>query len=451
MEALTASPTVEMSVPWGPQTELARHHFAVSTEKMPEGILRALAMLKRVCAEVNAASGALDDTVSQAIQHACNEVLSGKHADAFPLSIWQSGSGTQTNMNMNEVLARLASLQLAGRPVHPNDDVNRSQSTNDIFPSALHVAAAMAVTHDLLPALSKLRAAIQAIAARGRGIEKVGRTHLQDAVTMTVEQEWLAFDAQVGQAARSIELAKEPVLALPVGGTAVGTGINAPDGFGRRVCQGMSHLLGLPFVEAENKFAAIAAHDALVGLHGSLRQLAVALMKLANDVRWLGSGPRCGLGELLLPANEPGSSIMPGKVNPTQCEMLAMVCVQIMANDACMGWCGASGNLQLNTFKPLMAQTLLQSLRLLADGVTIFARFGLQDLQISEERLAWYRRRSLMGITALTPEIGYDRAARITRKAFDDDTSLADAAEALGEDASLVKRLQGDIGGTIGG
>ena len=434
---------------WGPQTELARHHFAVSTERMPEGLLRALALLKRVCAQVNAESGALDHAVSVAIQQACNEVLSGQHDDAFPLAVWQSGSGTQTNMNMNEVLARLASAHLPRnhtpwRQVHPNDDVNRSQSTNDIFPSALQVSAAMAVTHDLLPALRKLRSAIQAVAEKGRGIEKVGRTHLQDAVMMTVEQEWMAFDAQIEQATQSIERAREPVLALPVGGTAVGTGINAPDGFGQRVCQSMSHLLGLPFVEAENKFAAIAAHDSLVGLHGALKQLAVALMKLANDTRWLGSGPRCGLGELILPANEPGSSIMLGKVNPTQCEMLSMVCVQVMANDVGMGWCGASGNLQLNTFKPLMAHTLLQSLRLLAGSVTSFARFGLQDLRISEERLAWYRGRSLMGITALTPEIGYDRAARIARKACDDDLSLADAARTLGEDAALVQRLQGD-------
>lgn len=443
-----ASPPPPGAAPWGPQTELARHHFAVSIEKMPEGLLRALTLLKRVCAQVNAESGALDHAVAVAIQQACNEVLSGQHDHAFPLMIWQSGSGTQTNMNMNEVLARLASLHLPhnqppGRRVHPNDDVNRSQSTNDIFPSALQVAAAMAVTHDLLPALSKLRLAIQGIAEQGRGIEKVGRTHLQDAVTMPVEQEWLAFDAQLEHAARAIERAREPVLALPVGGTAVGSGVNAPPGFGRRVCQSMSHLLGLPFVEAENKFAAIAAHDALVGLHGALKQLAVALMKLANDIRWLGSGPRCGLGELILPANEPGSSIMPGKVNPTQCEMLAMVCVQVMANDVSMTWCGASGNLQLNTFKPLMAHTLLQSLRLLVDATQSFARFGLQGVRINEERLAWYRHRSLMGITALTPEIGYDRAARIARKASEEDLSLADAAVALGEDAALVQRLRG--------
>ncbi len=441
----------EKSMAWGPQTELARHHFAVSNEKMPEGVLRALAILKRVCAQVNAESGAIDQAVSEAIQHACNEVLSGQHDHAFPLVIWQSGSGTQTNMNMNEVLARLASRHLPHsntpwRQVHPNDEVNRSQSTNDIFPSALQVAAAMAVTHDLLPALSRLRTAIHAIATKGRGIEKVGRTHLQDAVMMTVEQEWMAFDAQIEQAAISIERAREPVLALPVGGTAVGTGLNAPEGFGRKVCLNLSQLLGLPFVEAENKFAAIAAHDALVGLHGALKQLAVALMKLANDTRWLGSGPRCGLGELTLPANEPGSSIMPGKVNPTQCEMLVMVCVQVMANDVSMSWCGASGNFQLNTFKPLMAHTLLQSLRLLVDAVGSFTKHGLQGMQIHEQKLAWYRSRSLMGITALTPEIGYDRAAKISRKAYEEDLSLADAAAKLGEEPELVQRLQREIG-----
>jgi fumarate hydratase class II len=433
---------------WGPQTHSAMRHFAISTERMPESFLRALAIVKKVCAQANADLGVLPAEKAQAIQHACNEVLAGRHDDDFPLRIWQSGSGTQTHMNMNEVLANVASRHAATHNgqaprIHPNDDVNRSQSTNDIFPTALQVAAALAITHELLPALRRLRTDIQAVALRGAHIEKVGRTHLQDAVNMTVGQEWSAFDAQVAQAAQAVEHAREAVLDLPVGGTAVGTGLNAPAAFGAHVCQGLSAWLALPFREAPNKFAAIAAHDALVALHGALRQVATVLMKLANDVRWLASGPRCGLGELLLPANEPGSSIMPGKVNPTQCESLMMVCMQVLGNDVVMGFCGASGNLQLNTFLPLMAHTLMQSFRLLVDGCMSFSEHGLKGLAFNETQLRWYQGRSLMGITAHTPDIGYDRAARIATRAHQDDSSLAEAARALGEPPELVARLQG--------
>jgi fumarate hydratase class II len=429
---------------WGAQTQRALHHFAVSTECLPAEFLHALALVKQVCAQVNGELGVLAPTLAQAISDAADEVMQGHHPEQFPLRIWQSGSGTQTNMNMNEVLARLASHRLGEQAqdaphVHPNDHVNRSQSSNDIIPTALQVSCVTAVQR-LLPALVRLRAEIVAKARLYADLIKVGRTHLQDAVPMTVEQEWMAFEAQLALCSDAIERALLPVLALPVGGTAVGTGLNAPPTFGHLVCARLAAQVGWPFREADNKFAWIAAHDALVGLHGSLRQLAVVLMKLANDLRWLGSGPRCGLGELTLPANEPGSSIMPGKVNPSQCEMMMMVCTQVMGNDVTAGLCGAQGNLQLNTFKPLLAHTLLQSLRLLTDACMSFEAHCLQGARVDAQRTHGYVERSLMTVTALVPHVGYDHAARIAQLAYREGLTLSEAARAMGVDPEDVAR-----------
>jgi len=421
---------------WGAQTQRALQHFAISAECLPPEFLQALAKVKQACAQVNADLGVLDADVALAIIEAANEVVAGGHLAEFPLRVWQSGSGTQTNMNMNEVLAHLAGQRLTRPggmpvPVHPNDHVNRSQSSNDIIPTALHVSCVQAVQR-LLSALVRLRATIMAKARLYAEVIKVGRTHLQDAVPMTVEHEWTAFEAQLAMCSDAIERSLLPVLALPVGGTAVGTGLNAPPEFGERVCAVLTREVGWPFREADNKFAGIAGHDALVGLHGALRQLAVVLMKLANDLRWLGSGPRCGLGELELPANEPGSSIMPGKVNPSQCEMMMMVCTQVLANDVAVGLGGAQGNLQLNTFKPLIAHNLLQSLRLLTDASFSFEAHCVQGIRVNEAQLADNVARSLMTVTALVPQVGYDHAARIAQLAHREGLSLAEAAIRMG-------------------
>jgi fumarate hydratase class II len=431
----------EIEVPaerlWGAQTQRALGHFRISREKMPAELISALAEVKRAAALVNAGLGVLDSAKARAIVAAADEVIAGAHAQEFPLPVWQSGSGTQTNMNMNEVLANRASELLGGargerRLVHPNDDVNRSQSSNDVIPTAMHLAAAHGLRFALLPALQGLRQALAAKAASFAEIVKIGRTHLQDATPLTLGQEFSGYVAQVESAAAWVEGTLPGLHQLAAGGTAVGTGLNAPREFGTRLAAELAARGGLPFVAAANKFAAIAAHDALVCAHGALKTVAVALMKVANDLRLLGSGPRCGLGELRLPANEPGSSIMPGKVNPTQCEALTMVCCQVLGNDVAVNIGGASGQLELNLYKPLLIHNVLQSVRLLADGAASFTRHCVEGIEADRARIDELMRRSLMLVTALAPRIGYDRAAQIARKAHAGGTTLREAAIALG-------------------
>jgi fumarate hydratase, class II len=422
---------------WGAQTQRSLEHFNISTERMPQPLLMALARVKRACAQVNAELGLLDATTAAAIAQAAGEVLAGEHPDAFPLSVWQTGSGTQTNMNMNEVLANRASELLGGprgqgRRVHPNDHVNLGQSTNDIFPTAMHVAAAATVTYDLQPVLRALRATLDAKASSFAGIVKIGRTHLQDATPLTLGQEMSGWVAQLDHADRAIAACMGSLVELAVGGTAVGTGLNTHSEFGERVAARLAAETGLALKCAANRFAALASHDPLVNAHGALKTLAVALMKIANDVRWLASGPRCGLGELRLPENEPGSSIMPGKVNPTQCEAMTMVCCQVIGNDVALGVGGASGNFELNVFKPLIAYDFLQSVRLLTDAMASFDVHCARGIEADRARIAELLARSLMLVTALSPHIGYDRAAQIAKYAHANAMSLREAALALG-------------------
>lgn len=422
---------------WGAQTQRSLHHFAISTERMPVEMIHALALVKRACAGSNRDLGLLDAKKADAIIVAADEVLAGRHADAFPLSVWQTGSGTQTNMNMNEVLANRASELLGGergqkRLVHPNDEVNRGQSSNDIFPTAMHVAAAIVVHGRLLPAVRQLRAAITAKSVAFAAVIKIGRTHLQDATPLTLGQELSGWAAQLELAEQAIESALPNLCALAVGGTAVGTGLNTHPEFGARVAAELLHQTGLPFRRADNKFAALAGHEALASAHGALRTLAVALTKIANDIRWLASGPRSGLGEISIPENEPGSSIMPGKVNPTQCEAVTMLCAQVMGNDVALGIGAASGNFELNVYKPLIIHNFLQSVRLLADGMNSLNEHCVQGIQANEQRIDELVERSLMLVTALNPHIGYDKAAEIAKKAHLEGSTLKEAALALG-------------------
>jgi fumarate hydratase class II len=421
---------------WGAQTQRSLDHFRISTERMPWPLLLALARLKRIGANVNAELGLLDAGVAHAIALAANEVLSGLHDGQFPLSVWQTGSGTQTNMNMNEVLANRASEILGGargnaRLVHPNDHVNLGQSSNDIFPTAMHLAAASGVTGALLPALHALRATLHDKSQACADIVKIGRTHLQDATPLTLGQEMSGWVAQLDIAEQAIVANLDALYALAVGGTAVGTGLNTHPQFGARVAAKLADETGLPFRVATNRYAALAGHEPLVAAHGALKTLATALMKIANDVRWLASGPRSGLGELRIPENEPGSSIMPGKVNPPQSEALTMVCCQVMGNDVALGIGAASGNFELNVFKPLIAHNFLQSLRLLADAMASFDEHCGRGIEPNRERIAELLANSLMLVTALNPHIGYDAAARIARHAHTNGTSLRDAALAL--------------------
>ncbi len=422
---------------WGAQTQRSLEHFRISTEKMPEALLRALLVIKRCAARVNAELGVLPPETAEAIVTAADEGLGSAFAQEFPLAVWQTGSGTQTNMNVNEVLANRASELLGGsrgeaRRVHANDDVNRGQSSNDVFPTAMHVAAAEAVMRDLLPALDLLRATLDEKARRFTDIVKIGRTHLQDATPLTLGQEFSAYVAQLTQARAAIVAATQPVFELALGGTAVGTGVNTHPEFAVRAAAEIGAFTGLPFISAPNKFAALAAHDPLLFLHGALKSLAAALMKIANDVRWLASGPRCGLGELTIPENEPGSSIMPGKVNPTQCEALTMIAAQVFGNDVAINIGGASGNFELNVYKPLIAYNLLQSLRLLGDGIRSFDEHCARGIEARRERIAELLEQSLMLVTALAPHIGYDRAAEIAKKAHHDGLTLRAVALALG-------------------
>lgn len=422
---------------WGAQTQRSLKHFHISTEHMPQELILALAAVKRACALVNRGLGLLPSDKAAAIVTAAEEILAGHHAEEFPLSVWQTGSGTQTNMNLNEVLANRASELLGGgrgdaRKVHPNDDVNLGQSSNDIFPTAMHMAASLGIQQKLLPALGMLRATLENKSLAFADIVKIGRTHLQDAVPLTLGQEFSGYVAQLDQAERIIVAALPPLQELAVGGTAVGTGLNTHAEFGDRVAAELAHASGLPFRSSANKFAALAAHDGLVAAHGALKTLAAALMKIANDIRWLASGPRSGLGEISIPENEPGSSIMPGKANPTQCEALAMLCCQVFGNDVAITIGGASGNFELNVFKPLIAHNFLQSVRLLADGMTSFEKHCARGIEAHRERIAELTERSLMLATALTPHIGYDKAAEIARLAHRDGGTLRQAALALG-------------------
>ena len=422
---------------WGAQTERSLHHFKISSEKMPPELTRALAHVKRAAARVNLALGVLSKEKAEAIGQAATEVIEGRHSDEFPLSVWQTGSGTQSNMNMNEVLANRASELLGGergegRSVHPNDDVNKSQSSNDVFPTAMHVAAVESIERKLLPAVAELRDTLAAKAEAFAEIVKVGRTHLQDATPLTLGQEFSGYVAQLDHGLRHLRDALPHLRELALGGTAVGTGLNAPLEFGEAVAAELSSLTGLSFVTAPNKFEALASHDALVHAHGALKTLAATLMKIANDVRWLASGPRCGLGEITIPENEPGSSIMPGKVNPTQCEALTMLCCQVLGNDVAVNVGGAMGNFELNVFKPLIANAFLQSARLLADGCDSFREHCAVGIEPDRERLAELVEKTLMLVTALNPHIGYDSAAKIAKTAHKTGKSLKATAVELG-------------------
>lgn len=431
----------EIAVPaarlWGAQTQRALENFRISGERMPRALILALARVKHAAALANGALGLLDDAKVHAITTAAAEVLAGEHADEFPLPVWQTGSGTQTNMNMNEVLANRASELLGAgrgdqRTVHPNDDVNRCQSSNDVFPAAMHVSAALAVHEHVLPALRALNATLDAKAEAFAAIVKIGRTHLQDATPLTLGQEFSGYAHQLAQDIARIEAVLPDLLELPLGGTAVGTGVNAHAAFGALAVDHIAHATGLPFRLADNRFAAQAAHDALVWAHGALKTTAASLIKIANDIRWLASGPRSGLGELRLPANEPGSSIMPGKVNPTQAEALVMACYQVLGNDVAVNLGGAHGNFELNACKPLVIRNVLHSARLLADACSSFESHCARGIEADTARIGELVDRSLMLVTALAPHIGYDRAAEIAHRALHDGSSLREAALALG-------------------
>ncbi len=421
---------------WGAQTQRSLLNFRIGGERMPVPLVRALGVVKLAAARVNVRLGALEPRLGEAIAKAAEEVVEGKLDAEFPLVVWQTGSGTQTNMNANEVIAGRANELLgAGRggksPVHPNDHVNRGQSSNDTFPTAMHVAAAQEVHHLLLPALNHLHGALAGKAKAFADIVKIGRTHLQDATPLTLGQEFSGYAHQVAMGIERVRAALPRVLELAQGGTAVGTGLNAKKGFAEAVAAEIARITGLPFVTAPNKFEALAAHDALVELSGALNTVAVSLMKIANDIRLLGSGPRSGLGELRLPENEPGSSIMPGKVNPTQCEALTMVCCQVMGNHVAVTIGGANGHLELNVFKPVIAHNVLQSIRLLADAARSFTDNCVAGIEANRERIRELVERSLMLVTALAPKIGYDAAAKVAKKAHAEGITLKEAALAL--------------------
>jgi fumarate hydratase, class II len=422
---------------WGAQTQRSLEHFRISGERMPAELIEALAWVKRACAAVNLSLGELTAEKARAISQAADEVLAGKWPGEFPLVVWQTGSGTQSNMNMNEVLANRASEILGGtrgegRRVHPNDDVNRGQSSNDVFPTAMHVAGVVAIRRRLLPSLATLRATLAAKSAQFADIVKIGRTHLQDATPLTLGQEFSGYVAQLDHARGHLESAMPHLSELALGGTAVGTGLNAHPRFAELTAAEISRLTACAFVTAPNKFEALATHDAMVYAHGNLKGLAAALMKIANDVRLLASGPRSGIGEITIPENEPGSSIMPGKVNPTQCEALTMCACQVMGNDVAVNFGGAQGHLELNVFKPVIAFDFLMSVRLLGDAMKSFEEHCARGIEPNRERIDALVRGSLMLVTALAPHIGYDKSAAIAKKAHKEGTLLRDAALASG-------------------
>lgn len=427
---------VPAHVLWGAQTQRSLQNFKISSEKMPVALIHALALVKRAAARINCELGILDETLANAIIAAADEVRAGQHATEFPLVVWQTGSGTQTNMNMNEVLANRASELLGGgrgnkRKVHPNDDVNKAQSSNDVFPTAMHVAAVQAIYDQLMPAIQVLRQTLFNKSEEFTDIVKIGRTHLQDATPLTLGQEFSGYVSQLDHGLAHIEASFPHMYELALGGTAVGTGLNTHPEFAERVAAEIARLTKLPFVTAPNKFEALAANDALVHAHGALKTLAASLMKIANDIRWLASGPRCGIGEIRIPENEPGSSIMPGKVNPTQSEAMTMLCCQVMGNDVAINMSGAMGNFELNVMKPLIIHNFLQSVRLLADGIMSFHDHCAIGITANVERINMLMRHSLMLVTALNPHIGYDKAAEIAKKAYSEGTSLKEAALSL--------------------
>jgi fumarate hydratase class II len=422
---------------YGAQTARSIANFPIGDQAMPREIVRALVVLKRAAAEVNAELGVLDPATRDLVLRAADDVLAGKLDDQFPLVPWQTGSGTQTNMNVNEVLAGRANEIATGKrggksPVHPNDHVNRSQSSNDAFPTAMSIAAADLVERTLLPRVRALRETLHGKSEAFADVVKIGRTHLMDATPLTLGQEISGWVAQLDAGMAAIERAMPPVRELAAGGTAVGTGLNAPRGFGERVAKRISEHTGLAFTSAPNKFAALAGHDALVGAHGAVKQLATALFKIANDVRWLASGPRCGIGEIAIPDNEPGSSIMPGKVNPTQAEALTMVALRVIANDAAISMAASQGNFELNVYKPLIALAFVESARLLGDAAASFDERCARGIEPERARIAEHLERSLMLVTALAPKVGYDVAAAIAKKAHQDGTTLREAAVSLG-------------------
>ncbi len=422
---------------YGAQTQRSLDNFRIGNDRFPREMIRALGLVKKASALINEEFGVLDPETVRLIVKAADEVIAGKWDGHFPLVVWQTGSGTQTNMNVNEVISNRA-IELAGgklgskQPVHPNDHVNCSQSSNDVFPTAMYVAAVEAIAHQLLPALVKLTTTFEEKAVDFKNVIKVGRTHLQDATPLTMGQELSGYAEQLRQGKRRIESVLQPLCALALGGTAVGTGLNCPRGYAEKVASKIAELTGLPFFSATNKFEALSAHDALVEASGHLKTLAASLIKIANDVRWLASGPRCGIGEILVPENEPGSSIMPGKVNPTQCEALTMVCVQVIGNDVSVGVAGASGNFQLNVFKPVMIHNVLHSVRLLADACCSFNDNCAAGIKPHHDRIQQHLEESLMLVTALNPYIGYDNAASVAKKAFQENKTLREAVVELG-------------------
>lgn len=430
---------VPADVLWGPQTERSRNNFKIGpVASMPMEIVYAFAHLKRAAAITNWECGVLDEKKKDLISAACAEILEGKHDDQFPLVVWQTGSGTQSNMNVNEVVANRAHVMEGGtlgsgdKPVHPNDDVNKSQSSNDTFPTAMHIAAYSMIVEQTIPGLEQLRASLDAKATELDGIVKIGRTHLMDATPLTLGQEFSGYVAQIDYGINALRNSLAHLSALALGGTAVGTGINTPSGYSEKVAGHIASSTGHPFITAPNKFEALAAHDAIVESHGALKQIAVSLNKIANDIRMMGSGPRSGIGELLLPANEPGSSIMPGKVNPTQSEALTMVCAQVMGNDVAISVGGTQGHYELNVFKPMMARNILESARLIADGAVSFAVNCVDGIKANEARIKELVDNSLMLVTALNTKIGYYKSAEIAGKAHEEGTTLKEAALALG-------------------
>jgi len=441
----------ELNVPadkyWGAQTQRSLKNFPIGWEKQPVAIVRALGVIKQAAAEINMAQGKLDSVLGEAIVQAASEVAGGQFDDHFPLVVWQTGSGTQSNMNANEVISNRAIEILGGAmgsksPVHPNDHVNMSQSSNDTFPTAMHIAVGTTARDVLLPGLKKLLNALETKARDFQNIIKIGRTHTQDATPLTLGQEFGGYAYQVAQGIRRVESALPNIYALAQGGTAVGTGLNTQSGYAESVAQSIARITDLPFVTAPNKFEALAAHDALVEMSGALKTVAASLFKIANDIRFLGSGPRCGLGELILPANEPGSSIMPGKVNPTQAEALTMVCAHVIGNDAAVGMAGSQGHFELNVFKPMMSYNVLQSMQLLGDASSAFTDNCVDGIQADEKRISQLMWDSLMLVTALAPEIGYDNATTVAKTAHKNGTTLKEEAIRLGfVDAETFDRV----------
>jgi fumarate hydratase class II len=431
----------EIEVPanhyWGAQTQRSLIHFAIGDDHMPKQVYHAYGYVKKAAALVNSAAGRLESWRADAISYVADEIIAGKLDSEFPLYVWQTGSGTQSNMNVNEVISNRAIQLLGGElgskaPIHPNDHVNMAQSSNDTFPTAMHIASALEVKKYLLPRVEALAAAIEEKAKQWYHVVKIGRTHLEDAVPLTVGQEWSGYAVQLRDAVRLIDNSLHGIYELAAGGTAVGTGLNAPLHFGEEIAAKIAELTGSPFITAPNKFAAQGSLDAMVNAHAALRSLSVALMKIANDMRWLASGPRCGLGELILPANEPGSSIMPGKVNPTQCEAMVMICIQVLGDDSAVAFAGSQGNFELNAMRPIIINNFLHSARILADGCEKFRVFSVEGTTLNEKRIANFVQNSLMLVTALSPVIGYDKASKIAHKALDEETTLKQAALATG-------------------